>query len=104
MYAFGDGLLLLSVFGFVALFPTGLAFYFLRPFREFWSALSSASLVIASTGILAVILVVLASTQQSLNQTPWPVWAAFSVLRLLVAPMLAAALLLACARQKTPFF
>ncbi|SBT03811.1 P7 protein (fragment) [Candidatus Accumulibacter aalborgensis] len=30
MYAFGDALLFLAVFGVVALFPTGLAIYFWR--------------------------------------------------------------------------
>jgi hypothetical protein len=33
MYAFGDALLFLAVFGVAALFPTGLALHFLRPFR-----------------------------------------------------------------------
>ncbi len=31
MYAFGDGLLFIAVFTTVALFPTGLALWFLRP-------------------------------------------------------------------------
>jgi hypothetical protein len=35
MYAFGDLLLFLGVFGVLALFPTGLALYFLfRAFRK----------------------------------------------------------------------
>ena len=33
MYAFGDALLFVAVFGGVALFPTGVALCFLRPYR-----------------------------------------------------------------------
>ena len=40
MYAFGDAMLFLAVFGFAALFPTGLALCFLRTCRWFWTALS----------------------------------------------------------------
>ena len=40
MYAFGDGLLFIAVFSAVALFPTGLALWFLRPYRWFWVVLS----------------------------------------------------------------
>jgi hypothetical protein len=40
MYAFGDGLLFIAVFSAVALFPTGLALYFLQPCRWFWVVLS----------------------------------------------------------------
>jgi hypothetical protein len=53
MYSFGDGLLFVAVFSAVAFFPTGLAMYFLRPFRWFWVALSITALTIAVTGLLA---------------------------------------------------
>src|SRR5262245_6101207 len=55
MYAFGDGLLFLAVFGIAAVPTTGAALYFLRPHRVFWRALSTAALVIAATGVAALI-------------------------------------------------
>ena len=33
MYAFGDALLFVAVFGVLSLIPTGAALYFLRPYR-----------------------------------------------------------------------
>ena len=47
MYAFGDGLLFVAVFSVVAILPTGLALFFLRPYRWFWTVLSIAALAIA---------------------------------------------------------
>lgn len=41
MYAFGDSILFLGVFGLLALVPTGLLLFFLRPFAKFWIALAS---------------------------------------------------------------
>jgi hypothetical protein len=41
--------------GVTSLFPTGLALYFLRPCDRFRTALSSASVVYAATGFLAVL-------------------------------------------------
>jgi hypothetical protein len=51
MYAFGEGLLFIAVFGAVALVPTGLALWFLRPFRWFWVSLSITAVAIAGTAI-----------------------------------------------------
>ena len=62
MYAFGDGLLFVAVFSAVALFPTGLALYFLRPYRWFWVVLSITALAIAVTAILAASVYVLAAS------------------------------------------
>lgn len=87
MYAFGDGLLFLGVFGVIALVPTGAALYFLRPYPRFWSVASAVALGIAATGLAAFTLYAIASR--------WPagsnvaMWAALAVLRLLVAPLLA---------------
>ncbi|MBI5248978.1 MAG: hypothetical protein HY912_05735 [Desulfomonile tiedjei] len=67
MYAFGDAILFMFVFGVVALFPTGLALYFLRPFRSFWTALSIASLALAVTGMVAASVIALASSQPPLR-------------------------------------
>ena len=54
MYAFGDLLFGVAVFGVVALVPLGLALYWLRPVARFWSALLSGALTFAVTGPVAV--------------------------------------------------
>ena len=56
MQAFGDALLFVGVFGLLALIPTALALYFLRPFEKFWSVFSVASLALAATGPIAAVL------------------------------------------------
>jgi hypothetical protein len=57
MQAFGDSLLFVGLFGFLALIPTALALYFLRPFEKFWTVFSVASLAIAATGPVAVLMI-----------------------------------------------
>ena len=57
MQAFGDLLLFVGVFCFLALIPTALALYFLRPFKKFWSAFSIASLAVAATGPVFAVLI-----------------------------------------------
>ena len=49
MYAFGDGLLFLAVFGTVGVIPTGAFLFFLRPVRVFWSWTSVAGMIFAAT-------------------------------------------------------
>ena len=56
MYAFGDALLFVAVFGVSALVPTGAALFFLRPYRHFWTGLSALGVAVAATEITAVIL------------------------------------------------
>jgi hypothetical protein len=87
MYAFGDSLLFLAVFGVVSVIPTGTALFFLRPYRRFWPVLSIVTLGLAATGCAAALVYILAA---------WPsvagpglhAWSAFAVLRLLIAPLL----------------
>jgi hypothetical protein len=88
MYAFGDAILFLAVFGFVAILPTGVALFFLRPYRLFWTVFSIAALVLAATGLSAAFVCVLAShwTQPC---PPLEFCAAIAVLRMLAAPLLA---------------
>lgn len=50
MYAFGDFLLGCAVFGILALVPTGLGLYFLRPYRKFWTVFSAVALALAVAG------------------------------------------------------
>ena len=93
MYAFGDDILFVQVFGGLGLFPTGLALYFLRPVRAFWTILAIAALAFAATGPLTSIVIALASGVPGLPPY-WTAWAALGVLRLLPAPLFAAAFLL----------
>jgi hypothetical protein len=92
MYAFGDLILFVGIFGVLALLPTGLALYFLRPFGKFWTMLSITSLAWAVTGLCAACMIALASTRPP--QSLWRVVASFGVVRMLVAPPLATALAL----------
>src|SRR5689334_3038774 len=55
MYAFGDSIVFVAVFGLLALVPTGGALYFLRPYRRFWVVLSLLCLAVAVTGLTAAI-------------------------------------------------
>ncbi len=94
MYAFGDLLLFVAAFGGVALFPTGLAFYFLRPYRWFWTLLSLAALAIAVSGAFAASFYVLAAAQPHPGRVLMDV-AALSVLRMLGSPLVAGTFLIA---------
>jgi hypothetical protein len=87
MYAAGDSLLFVAVFGVVALVPTGAALFFLRPYRHFWQVLSAFSLAVAVTGLTAAAL--FAIGRHAAAPSPIAIWAALSVLRILVAPLLA---------------
>src|SRR4051812_12494104 len=81
MYGFGDMLLFLAVFGLAAVPATRAALLFLRPRRGFWRALSIASLVIAASGVVAL-LVYVVPTLHSL--------AALAPLRIFAAPLFGA--------------
>jgi hypothetical protein len=58
MYAFGDGLLFIFVFGGASALPTGVALYFLRKFNAFWLLLSIVALAVSATGLGAVVAIV----------------------------------------------
>jgi len=91
MYAFGDAYLFIAVFGVLALVPTGAALYFLRPYRPVWIALSSVGVCVAFTGVAAVVLFALG--RDTAAPSALAAWASFSVLRILLAPILAPAFL-----------
>ena len=95
MYAFGDGLLFIAVFSAVALIPTGLALFFLQPYRWFWIALSITGLAIAGTGVLAVLVYAVSGYLPLPRESPLMMWAALAVLRILLSPPLAAGFVLA---------
>ena len=91
MYAFGDFALFVAVFGLLALVPTGTALYFLRPYRRLWAVLSAFALGVALTGVAAVLLYALG--RHAVAPSPLATWAALSVLRILLALVLAPAFL-----------
>src|SRR6185503_7420211 len=53
MYAFGDAVLFVAVFGVLALVPTAVALVFLRPYRHFWMVLATIGMAFAITGLAA---------------------------------------------------
>lgn len=73
MIAGGEMLLGFAVFCLVSLVPTGLALWFLRDSRRFWSAFTTAGLVFASTGLAAVLLP-LAVGRGAMGTVPALVW------------------------------
>jgi hypothetical protein len=95
MYAFGDLLLFLGVFGVAGLVPTGAALYFLRPCRPFWDVVSGLGMVVALTGVGAA--VIYAFGRPAAAPSPLAPWAALAVLRLLAAPILALVFLVGAA-------
>jgi hypothetical protein len=95
MYAFGDMLLFLGVFGIAALVPTGIALFFLRPYRAFWSILSGLGIIIALTSIVAAVLYEF--SRHRAVPSPLDSWVAFSMLGILVAPLLAFVFLICAA-------
>jgi len=86
MYAFGDAVFFVAVFGVSALVPTGAGLFFLRPYRPFWTVLSALGLTVALTGVAAAILF---AVGRHATPSPLATWVGFSVLRILVAPLLA---------------
>jgi hypothetical protein len=94
MYAFGDALLFIAVFSAAAAIPTGVALYFLRPCRWFWTALALAALAIALSGVVGALICVVTVRLPIPRESPLQYWAAFSVLRTLAAPLLAAVFVL----------
>lgn len=86
MYAFGDTVLFVTVFGIAALVPTGAALFLLRPFRHFWTVFSALGLAVAVTGIAAAVVFAIG---RDATPSPLATWAALSVFRILVAPLLA---------------
>jgi hypothetical protein len=91
MFAFGDSLLFLGIFGLAAVLPTCAALYFLRPYRPFWRALSITAVAIATSG--AVAFCVFLAMRGADPNSPASVWPALAVLRILVAPLFALAFL-----------
>lgn len=92
MYAFGDSLLFLAVFGFAAIPATSVMLFFLRGVQRFWPVLSVTALAIAASGVAAVC-IYFAQTAISAHSM-FQAWATFSPIRVLMAPLFALAFLL----------
>jgi hypothetical protein len=60
MYAFGEMLLGVAVFGVLALCPIALGLYWLRSVGKFWAALVPGAMLYASTGLAALGAILLA--------------------------------------------
>jgi hypothetical protein len=78
MQAFADLILFLGMFGVLALAPTALALYFLRPFEKFWTVFSPVSLAFAATGPVAAAMI----------QRNWAIIGILGLPRVLGAPLL----------------
>jgi hypothetical protein len=87
MYAFGDAILFLGVFGVCALVPTGAVLFFLRRYRRFWTVLSLLGVAIALTAITATALY--AFGRHAAAPSTLAALAGYSVLRILISPLLA---------------
>jgi hypothetical protein len=88
MYAFGDFVLFVVVLGVLALFPTALALYFLRPVETFWTVFAIASLVVAFTGPVAALVNTLLAVLR-VHQPIWGLVAFLGLVRVAGAPFLA---------------
>jgi hypothetical protein len=88
MYDFGDSIVFLAVLALAAVPATCGAFLFLRSHRAFWRVLSTGALAVAATALASSIIY---AGGRMAGAGPVVAWAGFAVLRLLVAPFLAAA-------------
>jgi len=95
MYAFGDAILFLLVFGTISLLPTGLAMMYLRAWPPFWPALAICCAAMASTAISALILLI--ATRSLDTSTTLGMLGSVSVLRVFPAPFFALSYALAAA-------
>lgn len=94
MFAFGDSLFFLGALALTAVPATGAALFLLRPAHPFWHVISIGALVIASSGV-AALLTYLLPTSAGIGS--WLlVWSAVAPLRILLAPLLALAFFLCC--------
>jgi hypothetical protein len=88
MYAFGDLMLFVAVFGVCALVPTGAMLYFARPYATVWNVLSVTSVIVAITGVMSAIVYAIGRNE---TDSVLGMLATASVLRILIAPLLALA-------------
>jgi hypothetical protein len=80
MNVFGEGLLFLAVFGVASIPATGAGFFFLRPYPAFWRVFAAVALLVACTGLAALVAVAIDVRSMA---------AGVAFLRILVAPVFA---------------
>lgn len=92
MRAFGDLLFFLAVFGVAAVFPSGVALYWLRGNRTFWKVTAAGAILLSATA--AVSATVFLAEKMS-GTVFFGSWSNLAILRILVAPLFGIAFLLA---------
>ncbi len=93
MYAFGDVLLFVAVFGVAALIPTAAGLYFLRSRPGVWRLLGAATVVVSASGVAALYSYVSAPPPgASLSPQDW--LHELAPFRILAAPLVAGGFLL----------
>jgi len=98
MYAFGDAMLFLGMFGLGSLIPTGALLILFRASRALWAAVAALALAVAATGLVAVAFyATLRLAPSMIAGSAFELWAGLSPLRLLPAPLIFIALALAAA-------
>ncbi len=86
MFAFGDGLLFVAVFGIAATPVTGALLFFLRPYRRIWTAISTAALAIAMVTFVGFVDHV---APRAFEGSSLHSWMALATLGILGAPLFA---------------
>ena len=81
MVAGGEMILFIGVFAFVSVFPTALAFYFLRSQEKFWNAFSVFAFRFAFTGPVAECYILLVRIFTSSTPSLWAFFSFFALLR-----------------------
>jgi hypothetical protein len=74
MYAFGDSLLFLALFGLASVPPTVAGLFFLRPYHSFWRVLASQRSSLPQPGLVGCVLVPTADPGPRFQS-----WSAFAV-------------------------
>lgn len=91
MYAAGDAMVFIAVLSICALVPTAGLLVTLRPYRRFWTVLATLVVAMAISGLAAAALF---AVGRHATGSPLATLAMLSVLRILMAPLLAIAFLL----------
>jgi hypothetical protein len=96
MQAFGDLLFFLGILGILALVPTAVGLFWLRPIGKFWLVFSFAALALAATGPVAAL------TMKS-DHAGWVALDLLGVPRVLGTPLFALAFLISASFAPTRF-
>jgi len=96
MQAFGDLLFFLGIFGVLALVPTAVGLFWLRPIGKFWLVFSLAALALAATGPVAALTV-------RADHARWVVLDLLGLPRVLGTPLFALAFLVSAFLAPTRF-